>query len=155
MLIKSQSEVRLHTRRNVHFHPGRNARPSFSIFRGSGSETSLNVRSLTNGCLYTSLGSRLSVSRLSHKLGESLVSLRPLQVILLFLVRGFLCYAGAGGTSATQLTMKTEVIASVFTHATSWKNCSTVLPGSPICIIFHGIKRLCLEQQNTLTITRV
>ena len=39
MLIKSQSEVRLHTGRSVHFHPGRCARPSFSIFRGSGSET--------------------------------------------------------------------------------------------------------------------
>ena len=30
----------------------------------------------------------------------------------------------------------------IFTHATSWKNCSTVLPGSPICNIFHDIKRL-------------
>ena len=40
MLIKSQSEVRLHTGRSVHFHPSRCARPSFSIFRGSGSETS-------------------------------------------------------------------------------------------------------------------
>ena len=39
MLIKSQSEVRLHTGRSVHFHPSRCARPSFSIFRGSGSET--------------------------------------------------------------------------------------------------------------------
>ena len=39
MLIKSQSEVRLHTERSVHFHPSRCARPSFSIFRGSGSET--------------------------------------------------------------------------------------------------------------------
>ena len=65
---------------------------------------------------------------------------------------GFLCYAQAGGTSATQLTMKTEVIASIFAHATSQKNCSTALPGSPICSIFHGIKRLCFERQNTLTI---
>ena len=40
MLIKSQSEVRLHTGRSVHFHPSRFTRPSFSIFRGSGSETS-------------------------------------------------------------------------------------------------------------------
>ena len=152
MLIKSQSEVRLHTRRNVHFHPGRYARPSFSIFRGSGSETSLNVRSLTNGCLYTSLGSRLSVSRLSHKLGESLVSLRPLQVVLLFLVRGIplLCEAGRYISNTIN-----NVIASIFAYATLWKNCSTVLPGSPICRIFHGIKRLCLERQNTLTITRV
>ena len=41
MLLKNQSEVRLHTGRSVHFHPapGRCARPSFSIFRGSGSET--------------------------------------------------------------------------------------------------------------------
>ena len=39
MLIKSQSEVRLHTGRSVHFHPSRFTRPSFSIFRGSGSET--------------------------------------------------------------------------------------------------------------------
>ena len=43
----------------------------------------------------------------------------------------------------------------IFTHATSWKNCSTVLPGSPICNIFHDIKRLCLEWQNSLTVTRV
>ena len=48
--------------------------------------------------------------------------------------------------------MKTEVIASIFAHATSQKNCSTALPGSPICSIFHGIKRLCFERQNTLTI---
>ena len=34
MLIKSQSEVRLHTGRSVHFHPGRCARPSISIFEG-------------------------------------------------------------------------------------------------------------------------
>ena len=39
MLIKSQSEVHLHTGRSVHFHPSRCASPSFSIFRGSGSET--------------------------------------------------------------------------------------------------------------------
>ena len=39
MLIKSQSEVRLHTGRSVHFHPSRCARPSFLIFRRSGSET--------------------------------------------------------------------------------------------------------------------
>ena len=39
MLIKSQLEVHLHTGCSVHFHPGRCARPSFSIFRGSGSET--------------------------------------------------------------------------------------------------------------------
>ena len=38
-LIKSQSEVRLHTGGSVHFHPSRFTRPSFSIFRGSGSET--------------------------------------------------------------------------------------------------------------------
>ena len=46
--------------------------------------------------VYTRLGSRLSVSRLSCKLGESLVSLRPLQVVLLFLVRGIplLCASG-------------------------------------------------------------
>ena len=41
MLIKSQSEVRLHTGHSVHFHPSRCARPSFSIFRWSGSETRL------------------------------------------------------------------------------------------------------------------
>ena len=34
MLIKSQSEVRLHTRRSVHFHPSQFTRPSFSIFEG-------------------------------------------------------------------------------------------------------------------------
>ena len=39
MLIKSQSEVHLHTGRSVHFHPGQCARPSFSIFRGSGFDT--------------------------------------------------------------------------------------------------------------------
>ena len=48
--------------------------------------------------------------------------------------------------------MKREVITSIFTHATSQKNCSTALPGSPICSIFHGVKRLFFEQQNTLTI---
>ena len=36
---KRQSEVCLHTGRSVHFHPSRFTRPSFSIFRGSGSET--------------------------------------------------------------------------------------------------------------------
>ena len=35
--IKSQSEVCLHTRLSVHFHPSPFTRPSFSIFRGSGS----------------------------------------------------------------------------------------------------------------------
>ena len=35
---------RLHTGRSVHFHPGRCARPSFSIFRGSGSETRIEFR---------------------------------------------------------------------------------------------------------------
>ena len=34
MLIKCQSEVHLHTRRSVHFHPSRFTRPSFSIFEG-------------------------------------------------------------------------------------------------------------------------
>ena len=48
--------------------------------------------------------------------------------------------------------MKKEIIASIFARATSQTNCSTVLPSSPICSIFHGIKRLCLERQNTLTI---
>ena len=47
MLIKSQSEVRLHTGRSVHFHPGRCARPSFLIFQGSGSETTLSPSYLT------------------------------------------------------------------------------------------------------------
>ena len=32
MLIKSQSEVRLHTGCSVHFHPSQFTRPSFSIF---------------------------------------------------------------------------------------------------------------------------
>ena len=83
------------------------------------------------------------------------VQLRPLQVILLFLVRGIplLC---AGGwyiiNTINNENRSTHVIASIFAHATSWKNCSTVLPGSPVCRIFHGIKKLCLEQQNTLTI---
>ena len=43
MLIKSQLEVRLHTGRSVHFHPSQFTRPSVSIFRGSGSETSVYV----------------------------------------------------------------------------------------------------------------
>ena len=36
---KSQSEVRLHTRRSVHFQPSQFTRPSFSNIRGSGSKT--------------------------------------------------------------------------------------------------------------------
>ena len=39
MLIKSQSEVRLHTKCSVHFHPSWFTRPSFLIFWGSGSKT--------------------------------------------------------------------------------------------------------------------
>ena len=39
MLIKSQLEVHLHTRRSVHFYPSQFTRPSFWIFQGSGSET--------------------------------------------------------------------------------------------------------------------
>ena len=53
MLIKSQSEVRLHTGRSVHFHPGRCARPSFSIFRGSGSETISHARAHNRTTLAT------------------------------------------------------------------------------------------------------
>ena len=34
MLIKSQSEVRLHTGHSVHFHPSRFTRPSFRFFKG-------------------------------------------------------------------------------------------------------------------------
>ena len=34
MFIKSQSEVRLHTGRSVHFHPSRFTRPSFRFFEG-------------------------------------------------------------------------------------------------------------------------
>ena len=34
MLIKSQSEVRLHTGRSIHFHPSRFTRPSFRFFKG-------------------------------------------------------------------------------------------------------------------------
>ena len=41
MLIKSQSEVHLHTGHSVHFHPSQFTRPSFSIFWGSGSETNV------------------------------------------------------------------------------------------------------------------
>ena len=48
MLIKSQSEVHLHTGRSVHFHPGQRARPSFSIFQESGFET--NVNSAVRSC---------------------------------------------------------------------------------------------------------
>ena len=40
---QSQSEMHLHTRRSVHFHPSPFTRPSFSIFRGSGSETTEEV----------------------------------------------------------------------------------------------------------------
>ena len=43
MLIKSQSEVHLHTRRSIHFHPSQFSRPSFSTIRGSGSETSWDI----------------------------------------------------------------------------------------------------------------
>ena len=39
MLIKDQLEVHLHTGRGVHFHPSQFTRPSFSIFKRSGSET--------------------------------------------------------------------------------------------------------------------
>ena len=81
------------------------------------------------------------------------ILVRPLQVVLLFLVRGILLLCAGGRTSATQLTKKTQLIASIFAHATSWKNCSTVLPGSPICSIFHGIKRLCLERQTRSPLT--
>ena len=42
MLIKSQSEVRLHTGRSVHFHPSQTL--LFNIFQGSGSETTLGPR---------------------------------------------------------------------------------------------------------------
>ena len=38
-ICKSQSEVRLHTGCSVHFHTIPFTRPSYSIFRGSGSET--------------------------------------------------------------------------------------------------------------------
>ena len=36
---KHTSEVPLHTGRSLHFHPSQFTRPSFSIFRGSGSKT--------------------------------------------------------------------------------------------------------------------
>ena len=41
MLIIIQSEVRLHTRRSVHFHPIPFIRPSFLFYQGSGSETTV------------------------------------------------------------------------------------------------------------------
>ena len=78
--------------------------------------------------------------------------LRPLQVVLLFLVRGIPLLCAGGRYISNTINNEKEVIASIFARATSQTNCSTVLPSSPICSIFHGIKRLCLERQNTLTI---
>ena len=43
MLIKSQSEVCLHTVHSAHFQPSQFTKPSFSIFQGSGSKTTVEV----------------------------------------------------------------------------------------------------------------
>ena len=76
MLIKSQSEVRLHTGRSVHFHPIRNTRPSFSIFRGSGSETTLHLHTSYNstGCAIYSTRERF---RFHHGQNRKLHALPP------------------------------------------------------------------------------
>ena len=81
MLIKSQSEVHLHTGRSVHFHPSQCGRPSFSIFRGSGSETKYAHTMYVCGHLIT-----VNVEACTHL--HELRSLHPLHWVTCVTTKG-------------------------------------------------------------------